>query len=94
VSPQSLLQTPGMFFLPPLIDELVQTLPDSAFSPFVDFPAQTLLGFLQPHAIPDQTAKPPVKFRPIPARIVVVPGPGQVTQQIGQALLLGKADDR
>ncbi len=38
--------------------------------------------------------KPPVKLLLVPAGIVVLPGPAQVTQQIGLALLLGKADDR
>ena len=94
MAPQSLLQPPGMFFLPPLVDELVQTFPDSDFSPLVDFPPQILLVFLQPHAFPDQAAKPRVKLRPVPAWIVVMPGPAQVTEQVRQAFLFGKANDR
>jgi len=94
VAPQSLLQPPGMFFLPPLVDELVQTFSDSYFSPFGDFLSQTLLVFLQPHAVPDQAAKPPVKLRPVPAGIMGMPSPAQVTQQVRQALLFGKAGDR
>jgi hypothetical protein len=94
VAPQSLLQSPGMFFLPPLVDELVQPLPDSDFSAFGDFPPQILLVFLQPHAIPDQAPKPPVKLRPVPAGIVVMPGPVQVTEQVRQAFLFGKTEDR
>ena len=94
VAPQSLLQSPGMFFLPPLVDELVQPLPDSDFSAFGNFPPQILLVFLQPHAVPDQATKPPVKRRPVPAGIVVMPGPVQVTEQVRQAFLFGKTEDR
>ena len=94
VTPQSLLQSPGMFLFPSLVDQLFQAIPDSAFSPLIDILPQTMLVFFQQHAVPDQAAKPQVKFRPVSAGIVVVPGPDQVTHQVAQAHLLGKADDR
>ena len=50
---------PGKFLLPHPVDELVQTLSDSASWPPVDFLTHNLLVFLQPHTVTDQAAKPP-----------------------------------
>ena len=94
VASQPLLQPSGVLLLPFLVDELVQAFPDSGLPSFIDFQRHPLFGFLQPHAVPDQAAQAPVKFRPVLAGIVVVSSPAQVSQQMGQALLLGQAHDR
>ena len=74
VASQPLLQSSGVLLLLFLVDKLVQTLSDSGLPSFIDFQHHSLSGFLQPHAVPDQAAQPPVKIQPFPAGIVVLPG--------------------
>ena len=75
VAAQPLLQSSGVLLLLFLVDKLVQTLSDSGLPSFIDFQHHSLSGFLQPHAVPDQAAQPPVKLRPVLAGIVEVPSP-------------------
>ena len=62
VASQPLLQPSGVLLLPFLVDELVQTLPNSNLPSFIALKCQTLFVFLQPHTFPNQAAQSLVKL--------------------------------
>ena len=62
VASQPLLQPSGVLLLPFLVDELVQTLPNSNLPSFIALKCQTLFVFHQPHTLPNQAAQSLVKL--------------------------------
>ena len=62
VASQPLLQPSGVLLLPFLVDELVQTLPNSNLPSFIALKCQNLFVFFQPHTFPNQAAQSPVKL--------------------------------
>ena len=62
VASQPLLQPSGVLLLPFMVDELVQTLPNSNLPSFIALKCQALFVFLQPHTFPNQAAQSLVKL--------------------------------